>query len=71
MHVRFSRKPSFRASLGTTFSHGISIFPKENELISLGKMEFPWENVFPKLALKLNAAAVFHTTRGIPFRASL
>jgi hypothetical protein len=41
-----------RASLGTLFSHGISIFPRENELISLGKLKIPWENVVPKLALK-------------------
>jgi hypothetical protein len=38
--------------LVTPFSHVIFIFPRENELISLGKMEFPWENVVPKLALK-------------------
>jgi hypothetical protein len=36
-----------RVSLGTAFSHGISIFPWENELISLGKMEIPWEIWFP------------------------
>jgi hypothetical protein len=32
---------SLRASLGTPFSQGISIFPRVNELISLGKIEFP------------------------------
>jgi hypothetical protein len=42
---------TFRASLGTPFSHGISIFSRENELISLGKVKIPWENVVPKLAL--------------------
>jgi hypothetical protein len=40
-----------RASLGTPFSKGIQIFPRENELISLGKMEISWENGVPKLAL--------------------
>jgi hypothetical protein len=30
--------------LGTPFFQGISIFPSENELNSLGKMEIPWEN---------------------------
>jgi hypothetical protein len=35
---------NIRTSLGTPFSHGISIFPWENELISLGKMEIHWEN---------------------------
>jgi hypothetical protein len=29
-----------RANLGTLFLHGISIFLKKNELISLGKMWF-------------------------------
>jgi hypothetical protein len=43
---------SLRASLGTPFFQGISIFPRENELISLGKMKIPWENEVPKLALK-------------------
>jgi hypothetical protein len=33
----------FRASLGTPISRGISIFPWENELISLGKMKIPWK----------------------------
>jgi hypothetical protein len=31
----------FRASLGTLISHGIFIFPRENELISLGKIKIP------------------------------
>jgi hypothetical protein len=46
------QEQTLRASLVTPFSHVIFIFPRENELISLGKMEFPWENVVPKLALK-------------------
>jgi hypothetical protein len=41
----------FRASLGTLISHGIFIFPRENELIFLGKMKIPWEISVPKLAL--------------------
>jgi hypothetical protein len=40
-----------RASLGTPFSQGILIFPRENELISLGKIRIPWKNGVPKLAL--------------------
>jgi hypothetical protein len=27
----------------------MSILPRENELISLGKMKIPWKNVVPKL----------------------
>jgi hypothetical protein len=42
----------FRASLGTLISHGIFIFPRENELISLGKMKITWEISVPKLALR-------------------
>jgi hypothetical protein len=38
--------------LGTLISHGIFIFPRENELISLGKMKIPWEISVPKLALR-------------------
>jgi hypothetical protein len=38
--------------LGTPFSQENSIFPRENELISLRKMKIPWENVVPKLALR-------------------
>jgi hypothetical protein len=41
-----------RASLGTSISQGFSIFPWENELISLGKIEIPWRIGVPKLALK-------------------
>jgi hypothetical protein len=44
-------KTPLRASLAHPFSHGISNFPRENELISLGKMKNPWENGDPKLAL--------------------
>jgi hypothetical protein len=54
--------PSFRASFGTTFSHGISIFPWENKLISLDKMEIPWKNVVPKLALKGSLSGVIQGT---------
>jgi hypothetical protein len=41
-----------RASLGTLFSQGISIFPREFSSFSLGKIGIPWENGVPKLALK-------------------
>jgi hypothetical protein len=41
------RKTTFRASLGTPFSQEIFIFPRENKLISLGKMELPWKIGFP------------------------
>jgi hypothetical protein len=47
-HRRFS---SLRVSLGIPIFQGISIFPWENELISLGKMKIPWEIGVPKLAL--------------------
>jgi hypothetical protein len=40
-----------RASLETSFSQGISILPRENELIFLGKMENPWKDGVPKLVL--------------------
>jgi hypothetical protein len=40
--------------LGTLFSQGISIFPRESELISLGKIKIPWENMVTKLALNDN-----------------
>jgi hypothetical protein len=43
----------FRASFGTLISHGIFIFPRENELIYLGKMKIPWEISVPKLALNV------------------
>jgi hypothetical protein len=46
------REMCFRASLGTSISHEISIFLWENELISLGKIEIPWEIRVPKLALR-------------------
>jgi hypothetical protein len=52
MHV-INKIFNFRASLGTPFSRGIPIFPRENELISFGKMKIPWENRVPKLALKV------------------
>jgi hypothetical protein len=43
---------TLRASLGTLISHEIFIFPRENELISLGTMKIPWEISVPKLALR-------------------
>jgi hypothetical protein len=52
MFFCFSQNNRFSASLGTIFSQGIPIFPRENELISLGKMKIPWENGVPKLALR-------------------
>jgi hypothetical protein len=39
--------------LGTPFFQGISIFPRENELIFLGKMKTPSKNWVPKLALNV------------------
>jgi hypothetical protein len=44
-------KRTLRASLGTLISHGIFIFPRENELISLGTLKIPWEISVPKLTL--------------------
>jgi hypothetical protein len=40
---------SFRASLVSTFFHGISNFLRENELISFGKIKNTWRNEVPKL----------------------
>jgi hypothetical protein len=51
-----------RASLGTLISHGIFIFPRENELISLGKMKIPWKITAPKLALKVFLVILERTT---------
>jgi hypothetical protein len=45
---------SLRASLATPFFQGILIFPRENKLISLGKMEIPWKNRVVKLALRVH-----------------
>jgi hypothetical protein len=45
-----SEKGKLRASLGTPFSRGIPIFPKENELIFLEKIEISWKNRVFKLA---------------------
>jgi hypothetical protein len=39
-----------RASLETPIFYGILIFPRENELISLGKMRILWEIGVSKLA---------------------
>jgi hypothetical protein len=51
MGIKINQNCTLRASLGTPFFHGIFIFIRENELISLEKMKFPWKNVIPKLAL--------------------
>jgi hypothetical protein len=48
---RVPQMTTIRASLGTSIFQGISIFPWENELIFLGKIEIPWEIGVPKLAL--------------------
>jgi hypothetical protein len=45
------KRKLFRASLVTLFSHGISNFPRENELISLGKTKNPWKNRVSKIVL--------------------
>jgi hypothetical protein len=37
----FMKIPKNRTSLGTSFSQGIRIFPRENELISSRKIEIP------------------------------
>jgi hypothetical protein len=42
---------SFSLSLGTPFSQGISILPREISSFSLWKIGIPWENGVPKLAL--------------------
>jgi hypothetical protein len=47
-----------RASLGTPIYQEISIFPWENELISLGKMKIPWKIGVPKLALKVKLSNI-------------
>jgi hypothetical protein len=53
----------YKASLETLLYQGISIFPRENELISLGKMEIPWENKVLKLALIEPFFSPLETTR--------
>jgi hypothetical protein len=52
VHFPLGKYESFSASLRTLFSKGIPIFPRKNELISLGKMEIPCKNSVPKLALR-------------------
>jgi hypothetical protein len=47
-----------RPSLGTSFFYGIFIFSKENKLIFFRKIKFFWENVVPKLALRLKIRKV-------------
>jgi hypothetical protein len=54
--TKLQRVKSFfflRPSLETTFSHRVFIFPREISSFSLGKIEIPWKNVVPKLALKV------------------
>jgi hypothetical protein len=46
-----TKNQHLRASLETTFFQGIFIFPREISLFSHGKIEIPWENEVPKLAL--------------------
>jgi hypothetical protein len=43
---------NFWASLATSFSQGIYIFPMEISSFSLGKMEIPWKNGVAKLGPK-------------------
>jgi hypothetical protein len=50
---------SVRASLRTLIFHGIFIFPRENELISLGKIKIPWKISVSKLALSLYSLRFF------------
>jgi hypothetical protein len=47
-----------RASLGTIFFHGIYIFPRENELIFIEKIEIPLKIVVPILALNRSFSGV-------------
>jgi hypothetical protein len=42
-----------RPSLATLFFQGILIFPRENKLISLGKIKTPWKYGIAKLALNM------------------
>lgn len=51
--LQIASNTHLRASLGTTFSQGISILPKKISSFSLRKIEIPWENVVPKLALSV------------------
>lgn len=62
----------FRASLGTLFFQGITIFPRENELIFLGKMKFPWEKCGfqTNLTLRVNLVPISITKDGYPNRIS-
>jgi hypothetical protein len=38
--------------LGTTFSQGFFVFPREISSFSLGKLKIPWKNVVAKLTLR-------------------
>jgi hypothetical protein len=56
---RCSQKQYFRASLGTPFPQGILIFLREISSFSLEKIEIPWKNRVPKLALRGNFLEFF------------
>jgi hypothetical protein len=56
---------TLRASLRTLFSQRIPIFPRENELIFLGKIEILWENGFQTSPdLRVLPLAAFDTILG-------
>jgi hypothetical protein len=59
-----------RASLATIFLQGISIFPREISLFSLGKIEIPWKNKVVKLALKIKNF-LWYLGRGDPHQRQL
>lgn len=50
----------FRASLTTPFFQWIPIFLRENELISLEKVEISWKNVVAKLDLNITSMKFHH-----------
>jgi hypothetical protein len=49
LHLKLVQNIILRASLGTIFSQGFFIFPREISSFSLGKLEIPWKNVVAKL----------------------
>jgi hypothetical protein len=59
IYCRNEKSKQLRASLGTPFSQGISIFLWEISSFSLGKMKIPWENLVPKLALSVFSVHIF------------
>jgi hypothetical protein len=63
--VRFwhAVKSFLRASLGTPFSQGIFIFPREISLFFIGKMKIPWENGVPKLGINCGQFCTVAYTR--------